>query len=700
MKYRAIYAALFLIPSFVWAQEEVSVLSEVEVVSNVGDSFTSEAVQMGIYRGVDPIDVPQATDVITRELLDAQNADTIYGALRNTAGVVHSQLNGATYDNISIRGVEMENRQNFRLNGSLPIINLVELPLENKERVEVLKGASAFYYGLVPPSGIVNLVTKRAGPKEIKSMTLEANQHGGHSAHIDYGNRFGAEKQLGARVNLLAGEVDVGIDNFEGERNLASIALDLKATDKLMFKLDVEHYQKHVSEPSAISLLPAVNGRINLPPTPDNDHNLGSKWMTYDAEATNVLFRTDYVINDDWSVLFEAGSARTERDRHFSRFEGYNEATGNGKLNVFFTRDQVFRNKNYRGELFGRVATGSVMHEVTLGYTQNEESTDNPLFNGVLLDQNYYDPVNLAERNPPAPRAYSDITKDDKGVYLMDRILLSERWQALVGVRYTDYQSVNQQVNANTGAVTRSQYSTHETSPTGSLLFKLLPNVTLYTSYIEGLEESGIAPIGSANEGTNLDPAKSRQREFGVKTKVLQNMLVQLAYFEIERATTFQACAACEFTLNGESEFKGWELSAVGEISNNWAIAASALLMNAEQRNRANAATYGNVTENTPEKTASLFAEYKVPGVQGLAVSGGLYYVGERAVNNQNQAFIDDYTIYSAGARYTTLLGKERATFQLTVDNLTDKDYWSTAGNGLLGVGLPRMVKASMRLDF
>src|SRR5690606_2610417 len=111
---------------------------------------------------------------------------------------------------------------------------------------------------------------------------------------------------------------------------------------------------------------------------------------------------------------------------------------------------------------------------------------------------------------------------------------------------------------------------------------------------------------GSANEGENLNPAKSRQREFGVKTKVFQNTLVQLAYFEIERASTFLN-AANVFTLNGESEYKGWELSAVGEINNNWAIAASALLMNAEQRNRENIATYGNVPENTPEKTASLF---------------------------------------------------------------------------------------------
>lgn len=699
MKYSIIYGALFLIPFAVVAQEEISVLGEIEVLSNAEESFTSETVEMGIYRGTDPIDVPQTTNVISRELLDAQNADNIYGALRNTAGVVHSQLNGAVYDNISIRGIEMENRQSYRLNGSLPIINLVEMPLENKERVEVLKGASAFYYGLVPPSGIVNLVTKRAGPEEIKTLTLEANEYGGYSGHIDYGNRYGTEKQLGARINLLAGDVDVGVDNFEGERNLASVALDLKATDNLLFKLDVEHYQKDVSEPPAIALLPAVNGRINLPPVPDNDRNLGSKWMNYDAEATNVLFRTDYAINDNWSVLLEAGHAQTERDRHFSRFENYNEATGDGTLRVFYARDQKFENTNYRGEVFGRVPTGPIVHELTLGYTQNEETTDTTLFpSNTTFAQNYYNPVELAERNAPASTGSSEVTEDDKGVYLMDRIILSEKWQALLGVRYSDYKAVTERTNA-TGVVTKTTYSTHETSPTGSLLFKILPNLTLYTSYIEGLEESGIAPAGAANEGESLSPAKSRQREFGFKTKVLQNTLVQLAYFEVERASTFLD-ANNVFTLNGESEYKGWELSAVGEVSNNWAIAASAMIMNAEQTNRENATTYGKVPENTPEKTASLFAEYKVPGIQGLALSGGIYYIGERAVNNQNQAFINDYTIYSAGARYTTLLGKERTTFQLTVDNLTNKDYWSAAGNGLLGAGLPRMVKASMRIDF
>ena len=41
--------------------------------------------------------------------------------------------------------------------------------------------------------------------------------------------------------------------------------------------------------------------------------------------------------------------------------------------------------------------------------------------------------------------------------------------------------------------------------------------------------------------------------------------------------------------------------------------------LDAEQRNRANAATYGQTPENTPKRTASLFAEYRLSGVPGLA---------------------------------------------------------------------------------
>src|SRR5213080_1716437 len=95
-------------------------------------SFKSDSVQVGTFRDMAPLDVPQTSNVITREVLDAQATTSLFGALRNTAGVTRSQLNGSTYDNISIRGILVENRSNYRLNGSLPVINLIDIPMENK----------------------------------------------------------------------------------------------------------------------------------------------------------------------------------------------------------------------------------------------------------------------------------------------------------------------------------------------------------------------------------------------------------------------------------------------------------------------------------------------------------------------------------------------------------------------------------------
>src|SRR5690606_26764362 len=137
-------------------------------------------------------------NVVPRAVLDAQGAEGLYDALRNTGGVSRSQLNGATYDNIAIRGILVENRGNYRLNGSLPVINLVEQPLENKARVEVLKGASALYYGFVPPSGVINMTTKRPGPDPIADVVVRGDGHGTKIAAIDVGRSAGP---IGVRFN-------------------------------------------------------------------------------------------------------------------------------------------------------------------------------------------------------------------------------------------------------------------------------------------------------------------------------------------------------------------------------------------------------------------------------------------------------------------------------------------------------------------
>jgi len=687
----ALALSLAAIPlSPVLAQTAPAELAPVDVIGERAGSYKSNSVQVGTFRDLAPLDVPQTSNVVTREVLDAQAASSLFGALRNTAGVTRSQLSGSTYDNIAIRGILVENRGNYRLNGSLPIINLIDVPLENKERVEVLKGASSLYYGFVPPSGIVNLVTKRAGRQDVTDFTLTANQYGGASVHADIGRRFGDAQQFGARVNLAEGREDTGIANYGGSRQLASAAFDFRASRDLVFRLDLEHYRKTVSEQAAIRIPGAANGRISLPGVPDNRQNLAAEWQKYDAQAINLLFRTDYSINDNWSLLLEAGKARTERDRHFSEFRSYSLASGDGTLLNYFGRGQTYDNENYRAEVTGRLATGPLAHEVSLGYNLNRRgSASGASATPVGVAQNLYDPVPIARLSPAytVPSARSDIR--DAGWYLSDRIQISERWQAMAGLRSSSYRS----------ASASSRYEADDVTPSLSLMFKPSPKTSVYASYIEGLEESGQAPLNRANAGEWLAPAVARQKEIGVKAEVAQGVLLQAAWFDIRRPST-TVDANNRFVLNGLAEYKGVELAASGEISRDLSVIASALFLDASQRNAQNPATFDKTPENTPRRTASLFAEYRLRQVPGLAVSGGLFYVGSRPVNNENQASIGGYATLSLGARYTARIAGKPTTFQAVLDNATDRNYWSAAGNGYIGVGAPRTLRLLARVSF
>lgn len=685
------------VPAANSAQDEQQTLGEVEVSTNRRQSFHSKTVQVGTFRDMDPLDVPLTVNTVTREVLDAQATNSLFGALRNTAGVSRSQLSGSTYDNIAIRGILVENRGNYRLNGSLPIINLIDTPLENKERVEVLKGASSLYYGLVPPSGIINLVTKRAGKIENKSLTLSTNQYGARSAHVDYGKRFGSEQQFGARFNVVTGSEDIGIDHYDGSRGLVSAALDWRANDKLSFKLDLEHYRKDVSEQAAIVVPTAVNGKVTLPPVPAATQNLAGKWQHYDAEATNLLFRTDYAVSDNWSWLFEAGRAKTERDRNFSQFQNFNPVTGEGQLQVSFVRNQVFTNTNFRTELLGVLETGPIKHQLTFGYTSNQREGVTPMFASTTVAQNYFNPRVVPVLAAVSNNRLSDQTILDRGAYVFDQMALTDQWTVMMGARQSRYDT--ETIATNAGASTTTRFNAKKVIPSVAVMYKVQPNISVYASYIEGFEDSGQAPANRANAGELLNPAKSRQKEIGVKTQVLNRFLLQLAYFDIERAAAFTNPVTNTFKVNGDANYQGLEFAASGELTERLSIAASFLLMDAKLKTP-DAASNGNTPENTPEQTASLFGEYQLPQVPGLFLSAGVFYSGKQQVNAFNQASIDGYTIGSVGARYKTMLGKQKATFQMVVDNVTNKDYWSTAGNSLLGVGRPRTLQANLRLDF
>ncbi|WP_165799510.1 TonB-dependent siderophore receptor [Sphingomonas oleivorans] len=706
MKYKdlAVSFAALAIPMAAQAQQQGGdvALEEIIVTADRPESFGADLVQVGTFRNARIIDVPLTVNVVPQELIRSQAVAGIYDALRNTAGVSRSQLNGSTYDNIAVRGILVENRTSYRLNGSLPTINLVDLPLENKERVEVLKGVGALYYGFAPPSGIINLVTKRA-TRDVTQFTSSLTDHGAVAATADISRRI--TDNFGLRFNGAAGIVQTGVDRVDGDRYVAALAADWDVSEAVSVKLDLEHVAKDVTETAAIQLPaagsplvpPAMSGAINLPPLPDPRLNLGGHDLRYDAWATNVLGRVDVRLSPQFALTVEGGQAITERDRDFSQFESLDlrpgsPGFGNGTLRIFRTRDQRYRNRNARTELVGAFATGPVAHNLIVGATSNWRFQNGRNATQVTAVQNYFTPrdVQVAE---PGAFTLAPLNVRDRGVYVVDRAKLGPI-ELLGGLRYSEYRSRSTAAN---GSVTR--FSLKRWTPSVGAIVKPSERTSLYATYLEGLEEGGTAPINNANGGEVLPPAVSKQYELGVKGEALAGVIFQLAGFEISRPFAFTDPVDNMFKLAGRSRYRGIEASVTGEILRTLSVYASGQYLDAEVRRAAPATLIGREPENTPKWTGSLYAEYRPTVLEGFAIGGGAFYVGRRAVNALNQAFVDGYTTFSASARYTIRgIGAEGLTLQLNADNLTDKRYWSTAGNNLLGVGLPRQIKLTTRI--
>lgn len=678
--------------------------SEIVITADRPNSFGADYVQAGSFRGARQIDTPLTVTVLPETLLRAQQADGLADALRNSAGVVASQVTPSVYANLTIRGITVENRGNYRLNGTLPIINLIDLPLENKFRVEALKGASSLYYGFTTPGGIINLTSKRPTQDFAFSARMAGNQYGQAVASADVSDTRGP---LGARLIGAIGTQENGIHRVDGVRYLGSGAFDLKPADGLTIALDSEYIFKSISEPTQISLnttntVANGNSAYVIPRLLDPSTNLGDTWLKSKSEETNVLLHARYEIVDGVSISGDVGQSRLTRDRHYSIFTNYNLVTGNGAVQVTQSNRLFYRNRMDRAEFAAAFAAGPISHSLIIGYSRNVRIAQAPVTannaatqnRGTLtFAQNLYNPVRLPKAELP-PRVVNTFTGiDDIGYYAFDTIKIGEAFQLLGGVRKADYAESNKLTDVQTFAATPTTLS-------GSAVVKPNRWSSVYASYIEGLETTALAPASAANAFAQLPASPSKQYEAGVKLEPISHFLLTAAYFRIDRTSASVNPTNNIYEFIGKARFQGVELSASGEITPDLSLYLTALKLKARQLQSATASLVGKRIENTPKTTFSAFAEYRLPFAAGFAISGGAYFIGNRAVNALNAAFIPGYTTYDLGGSYTIDVGGAKVVFRVNGENITGKRYYAATGSSLLGQGLPSVIKFSVDTSF
>jgi iron complex outermembrane receptor protein len=658
----------------------------------------------------------QATVVDAQTLTDI-GALTLSDLPRVDASVTDSYNAPGYWSTFAIRGFQVDNRYNFRRDG-LPINAETMLPLENKSAVEVLKGLSGIQAGTSAPGGLVNLVVKRPDI-DLRSASLLWEQDGTVDARVDLSQRFGAQREFGARLNVSAAHLDPEIHAMEGHRNTASIATDWRIDADHLLEFEFEHSLQSQPSMAGFSMLGpvvpdphAIDPRINL-----NDQPWSQPVV---MQGNTMSLRYTQRLDAAWSFRVQAMQQRLVSNDHLAFPYGlYDPVTyacdpcdryaANGTFSIwdFRSDDERRRTGVADASLSGEFATGGLRHALTVGALSS-------IFTGRFQDEAYnlvgvgtIDGKTVVPADPSLTTPNVDRTERSTELYARDAVRFASDTTAWLGLRHTKLHRSSWETSLGTPA-DDTDYRQSFTTPWLALSQALGALDMVYASWGEGVESSVAPTIGNdTNRGQPLTPTLSRQWELGWKHGNTA-MHWGLDLFDVTQAFDTDVYAAGPdnpptFAHDGVTHARGIEAEAQARIAA-LALRASAMWQRVRREGASDPAQDGLRPTNVPDSALALLADYAVAAAPGLAVLANMTWEGEREVLPDNSVQIPAWTRFDLGARYTQGLGATTLVWRVGVDNVFDRRAWRESPYQYSHVYLyplePRTWRASVEANF
>lgn len=696
--------AISLIANSAWAQTTEATLKPVVVNER---SATPVADVLGL--GDAPLSrTPVSATLIDAQQIEASGARRLADLVKFDASVSDGYNAQGYWDFVTVRGFVLDNKYNYRREG-LPISAEGSIPLDNKARVEILRGTSGIQAGTSAPGGLVNYVVKRPTEQDLRSVRLETSHHGGLLAGVDLGGRFGEGKALGYRLNAVAEDIGSYVRDLDGQRRLLAAAFDWRLSRDSVLEAEVEYSRR--SQRSAPGL--SITGTTL--PTPDPRLNLNAQpWsLPVVLEGLTGTIKFEQALSRDWRWSAQAGTQRLKSDDRTAfpfggdcfngPFKFCDRFTPNGDYDLYDFRSEGERRTLTAAQLQlkGRVETGSVKHELGFG-----------LLNSRTRDRfgrqayNYVGTGNLATVPVfgPEPELTDENTnRSERSTEFsaFDAIAWSQRFTTWLGVRHTQLSrdSVRTDGSRATG------YSRDITTPWLAASYQLTPAYLMYASYGQGVE-SEVAPGRPryTNQGEALPALKSRQSEVGLKGE-LDAVRWSAALFSITRPlfADVGSCDAdntCTRQADGDARHRGLELNAATQTGP-WSFNAGLTVIDAKRQGSADASVNGKRPVNVPDAILRAGADYRVAAVPGLSLYGHVSHEASRSALPDESVTLPSWTRVDAALRYSTRIHNTATTWTLGIDNLFDRRYFKESpyqfGHSYLFPGAPRTLRLAFQ---
>lgn len=668
--------------------------------------YRSDTVNLGPLGNRSLQDTPVSVTVIPQDLIDNLQTKTVNDTLRFLPSVQIRNQQGFEVSRPQSRGFQGSVVQTTRLDG-LSTVGTTAIPAENLSSIQVLNGLAGALYGPAPPAGVFNYVLKRPTDVPFATYRQGFDSNSVFTEHIDAGGRT-PDGTVGYRFNVVHGQGESYVPESAVNRTLASGALDFHLGERTVIETNFSHYSTNITGlPGSFVYF---NGASTILPKAVDPTRVGygQPGAGTDLVTDTGLVKLKHDINNDWNI--EIGGLYQDAVRNlFGITNTMTDNLGNYTVTKNFDAIPHYTIASNTASLNGRFDLFGFRNELTIGtngYSNGQYSYRNSIAT-VLGSSNLANPAVLPTKPIPGNGGqYQSGILSEQSIITGDTLHFNEQW-AVQGVVSTSF--LSSKSFAKTGAVTSQNDADGVVSPTVSLIYKPVSQLTTYATFARSVEQGEQAPAGTANANQILAPYQDQQYEVGVKYAVTPTFLVTFDVFRMTRPLAATNAISNIFAVVGTQRNNGAELFVQGNIMPELSIFGGVTWIDARLPNTGVAATNDRLVVGVPTVKSDVAFDYHPAFMRGFALTGAVHAESTRAATNTNNSFAPAYATFDLGARASTTFDKRTVTARFQVMNVGNTFYYSSIADGnIVGspgantayLGTPRTYVASLQMDF
>ena len=501
MKKKYIFALLFLLvtASMAFAEDKSSTSNAINLERIV---VTPSRVEKGLS------DVAASVSVITEEDIKNSDAKTVPDALKNLEGIYAYDATGVgAGGTINMRGFYggMSSEHLVLIDG-VPqnqgkdkLVLWDTIPIDNIERIEVMRGPASSLYGDNAMSGVINIITKKpSGPPHAgASFSYGTYATQNYASYLSGTfNRLGY--YLGVSSRLTNGFREHG--DYENIQVYGKTDYSINDAQNLKFNFNYTA-KTQGTYPWSLSAAQIAQNRRQARPGTENDSTGANKF------SLDLIHHWDLGMSSNLETVF------------YYRFQG---------IGSFYTSGATQNTTTEQIE-----AENTFGLPVRLKTTSEILGMNHSFIIGIDLERNDfgYEEYSAPFQNKRGlPTSNYDVTKNNVGPYLQDEIKILDALKVIFGMRYDwvnfNFDDIRVQSNSKDKTMSKA-------TPNCGIVFTYQKDSELYGSFGQAFRTPTIGQMFTYGSSANINllSEEATNYEIGVRHQFNERLKTNLSIY-------------------------------------------------------------------------------------------------------------------------------------------------------------------------